>query len=71
MFLTESGHEKAERLLAEWGLIGEGESLYAPQNITLMHHVYAALRAHTLFHRISTTSCRTAKWSSSTNSRAA
>jgi len=51
VFLTESGHEKAERLLAEWGLIGEGESLYAPQNITLMHHVYAALRAHTLFHR--------------------
>ncbi|WP_233864720.1 preprotein translocase subunit SecA [Paraburkholderia adhaesiva] len=49
VFLTESGHEKAERMLAEWGLIGEGESLYAPQNITLMHHVYAALRAHTLF----------------------
>jgi preprotein translocase subunit SecA len=49
VFLTESGHEKAERLLGEWGLIGEGESLYAPQNITLMHHVYAALRAHTLF----------------------
>ncbi|TAL97224.1 MAG: preprotein translocase subunit SecA [Paraburkholderia sp.] len=49
VFLTESGHEKAERLLAEWGLIGEGESLYAAQNITLMHHVYAALRAHTLF----------------------
>ncbi|HTH74344.1 MAG TPA: preprotein translocase subunit SecA [Trinickia sp.] len=51
VFLTESGHEKAERLLAEWGLIAEGESLYAPQNITLMHHVYAALRAHTLFFR--------------------
>ncbi|WP_118182257.1 preprotein translocase subunit SecA [Paraburkholderia phosphatilytica] len=51
VFLTESGHEKAERLLAEWGLIGDGESLYAPQNITLMHHVYAALRAHTLFHK--------------------
>ncbi|TAL99860.1 MAG: preprotein translocase subunit SecA [Paraburkholderia sp.] len=49
VFLTESGHEKAERMLSEWGLIGEGESLYAPQNITLMHHVYAALRAHTLF----------------------
>ncbi|WP_322033930.1 preprotein translocase subunit SecA [Paraburkholderia sp. J76] len=49
VFLTESGHEKAERMLAEWGLIGQGESLYAPQNITLMHHVYAALRAHTLF----------------------
>ncbi|MGN7984977.1 preprotein translocase subunit SecA [Burkholderia sp. 22313] len=51
VFLTESGHEKAERLLAEWGLIGDGESLYAAQNITLMHHVYAALRAHTLFHK--------------------
>ncbi|PXW24449.1 preprotein translocase subunit SecA [Paraburkholderia caballeronis] len=51
VFLTESGHEKAERMLAEWGLIGPGESLYAPQNITLMHHVYAALRAHTLFYR--------------------
>src|SRR5579859_2087964 len=49
VFLTESGHEKAERMLSDWGLIGEGESLYAPQNITLMHHVYAALRAHTLF----------------------
>jgi preprotein translocase subunit SecA len=51
VFLTESGHEKAEHLLAEWGMIGNGESLYAPQNITLMHHVYAALRAHTLFSR--------------------
>ncbi|MFP4905583.1 DEAD/DEAH box helicase, partial [Paraburkholderia sp. BR14261] len=51
VFLTESGHEKAERMLSEWGLIGQGESLYAPQNITLMHHVYAALRAHTLFHK--------------------
>jgi len=51
VFLTERGHEKAEELLAEWGLIAPGESLYAPQNITLMHHVYAALRAHTLFFR--------------------
>ncbi|UDG82800.1 preprotein translocase subunit SecA [Candidatus Vallotia lariciata] len=51
VFLTESGHEKAERLLAEWDLINDGESLYASQNITLMHHVYAALRAHTLFFR--------------------
>ena len=51
VFLTEAGHEKAERLLAEWGMIGDGESLYAPQNITLMHHVYAALRAHTLYQR--------------------
>ncbi|VVD88295.1 preprotein translocase subunit SecA [Pandoraea terrigena] len=51
VFLTESGHEKAEQLLAEWGMIVGGDSLYAPQNITLMHHVYAALRAHTLFHK--------------------
>ncbi len=51
VFLTEQGHEKAEQLLAQWGVLGEGQSLYAPQNITLMHHVYAALRAHTLFHR--------------------
>ena len=51
VFLTEVGHEKAELALAQIGLIKEGESLYAPQNITLMHHVYAALRAHTLFNK--------------------
>ena len=51
VYLTESGHEKAERIMSEMGLIGEGESLYAPQNITLMHHLYAALRAYSLFHR--------------------
>jgi preprotein translocase subunit SecA len=51
VFLTEVGHEKAEIALAKIGLIKEGESLYAPQNITLMHHVYAALRAHTLFNK--------------------
>ena len=51
VFLTESGHEKAEVALAKLGLIKEGESLYAPHNITLMHHVYASLRAHTLFNK--------------------
>ncbi|NOV27312.1 preprotein translocase subunit SecA [Cupriavidus necator] len=51
VYLTEAGHEKAEEILVQQGLIGEGESLYAPQNITLMHHLYAALRAHSLFHR--------------------
>ncbi len=51
VFLTESGHEKAEAALIKLGLIKEGDSLYAPQNITLMHHVYAALRAHTLFNK--------------------
>ena len=51
VFLTESGHEKAESVLVKIGLLKEGDSLYAPQNITLMHHVNAALRAHTLFQR--------------------
>ncbi|MCI4440829.1 preprotein translocase subunit SecA [Tibeticola sp.] len=51
VYLTERGHETAERLLAERGLIPEGASLYDPANITLMHHLYAALRAHHLYHR--------------------
>ncbi len=51
VFLTEQGHETAERILAELGLIPEGASLYDPANITLMHHVYAALRANHLYHR--------------------
>ncbi|MEI6027409.1 MAG: preprotein translocase subunit SecA, partial [Betaproteobacteria bacterium] len=51
IFLTEDGHENAERLLAATGLLTEGASLYDPANITLMHHVYAALRARILYHR--------------------
>jgi preprotein translocase subunit SecA len=51
VFLTEDGHERAEELLAQAGLLAEGASLYDPANITLMHHVYAALRAHHLYHR--------------------
>ncbi len=49
--ISESGHEKAEQVLQRLGLLAEGESLYAPGNIILMHHLNAALRAHTLFHR--------------------
>ena len=49
--LTEDGHQHVEELLAKHGLLHEGESLYEAQNIILMHHVNAALRAHTLFHR--------------------
>jgi preprotein translocase subunit SecA len=49
--LTEAGHERAEELLAQAGLLVEGASLYDPANITLMHHVYAALRANHLYHR--------------------
>ena len=51
VFLTEDGHENAERILGEAGLLAEGASLYDPANITLMHHVYAALRANHLYHR--------------------
>ena len=49
--LTEDGHESAENLLAGLGLIPVGSSLYDPANITLVHHLYAALRANHLFHR--------------------
>ena len=49
--LTEAGHEKAEQLLSEAGLLAEGASLYEPANISLMHHLVTALRAHHLYHR--------------------
>ncbi len=51
IYLTEDGHENAERLLGEAGLLAEGASLYDASNITLMHHLYAALRAHHVYHR--------------------
>ncbi|MCW5220743.1 preprotein translocase subunit SecA [Verminephrobacter aporrectodeae subsp. tuberculatae] len=51
VFLTEQGHESAERILASQGLIAEGASVYDPANIALMHHLYAALRARHLYHR--------------------
>ena len=51
IFLTEQGHETAERLLAQAGLLPEGASLYDPANISLMHHLNAALRAHHVYHR--------------------
>ena len=51
VYLTERGHDKAETVLVELDALNDGDSLYAPQNITLMHHVYAALRAHTLYNR--------------------
>ena len=49
VYLTESGHEHFEELLSSEGLLGEGDSLYSAANISLMHHVYAAIRAHALF----------------------
>jgi preprotein translocase subunit SecA len=49
VLLSETGHEKVEAILTEMGLLPEGGSLYEASNIMLMHHVYAALRAHALF----------------------
>ncbi|HEX7971394.1 MAG TPA: preprotein translocase subunit SecA [Thiobacillus sp.] len=51
VLLSESGHEKIEAILTEMGLLPEGGSLYDASNIMLMHHVYAALRAHALYFR--------------------
>jgi len=51
VFLTEDGHEKAETVLSQMGLIPAGTSLYDPANITLVHHLNAALRAQHLYHR--------------------
>ncbi len=51
IYLTEAGHERAEELLTQAGLLAPGASLYEPANISLMHHVYAALRARQLYNR--------------------
>ena len=51
VLLTEEGHESAERILVQAGLLAEGHSLYEASNILLMHHLTTALRAHNLFHR--------------------
>jgi len=50
-FLTERGFDKAEALLTQLGLLKEGESLYDASNIMLLHHLNAAIRAHTLYRR--------------------
>ena len=51
VYLSEEGHEHVEQMLVEIGLLEEGGGLYDPSNIVLMHHVYAALRAHALFQK--------------------
>jgi preprotein translocase subunit SecA len=51
VYLTEAGHERVEDLLVSHGMLAEGDSLYSATNISLMHHVYAAIRAHALFQR--------------------
>lgn len=49
--LSEAGHEKAEHILRELNILPEGQSLYDPRNISLVHHLMVAIRAHNLFHR--------------------
>ncbi|KDC59344.1 preprotein translocase, SecA subunit [Bordetella bronchiseptica MBORD595] len=51
VYMSEAGHESAEKILTRVGLLPEGESLYDPRHIALMHHMMVALRAHTLFFR--------------------
>ncbi len=51
VFLTEQGYEKAEKILEGMGLIQANDSLYSAHNISLMHHIYAALRAHNLYNK--------------------
>ncbi|MFL6659458.1 MAG: preprotein translocase subunit SecA [Massilia sp.] len=51
VLLTEAGHEHAEAILTKMGLLPEGASLYDSANITLIHHLYAALRAHALYYK--------------------
>ena len=49
--MSEAGHEHGEQLLEQAGLLPAGSSLYEPANITLVHHLYASLRAQNLYHR--------------------
>ncbi|GAB2189092.1 preprotein translocase subunit SecA [Sessilibacter sp. MAH2] len=49
--LTEVGHQEVENLLVSNGLLQEGDSLYSPTNLGLLHHVHAALRAHSIFQK--------------------
>ena len=51
VLLSEAGHEKVEAILTELGILAPGTSLYDAANISLMHHIYAALRAHVLYHK--------------------
>ncbi|MCE9843564.1 preprotein translocase subunit SecA [Vibrio alginolyticus] len=51
VYLTETGQEYVEELLVKNGLMEEGDTLYSPANISMLHHVNAALRAHVLFER--------------------
>jgi len=71
VLLSETGHEKVEAILTEMGLLQPGGSLYDASNIMLMHHVYAALRAHALYFRDQHYVVQNNEVISSTNSPAA
>ncbi|OGT34257.1 MAG: preprotein translocase subunit SecA [Gammaproteobacteria bacterium RBG_16_51_14] len=49
VYMTETGHENIEQILLSESIIGQGQSLYDPVNISILHHLNAALRAHALF----------------------
>src|SRR5690606_2008316 len=51
VYLSETGMERAEQLLREAGIIADDGSLYSGQNLAVVHHLNAALRAHALYHR--------------------
>ncbi|MGV6818536.1 MAG: preprotein translocase subunit SecA [Thiotrichales bacterium] len=51
VFISEAGHDKVETLLVEQGLLQPGESLYDSENVAILHHLTAALRAHSLYQR--------------------
>ena len=51
IYLTERGQVRIEEIMAEKGLLKEGDTLFSASNITLLHHVMAALRAHKLFQK--------------------
>lgn len=51
IYLTEEGHQHVEEMLLEAGMLNEGESLYDPGNVMLLHHIHAALRAHVLYQK--------------------
>ena len=68
--LPRGGHERVEELLLSKGLLAEGESLYSAANLSLLHHVHSALRAHHLFQKDVDYIVQVVRWSSLTSTPA-
>jgi len=49
--ITEEGHEKIEEMMIKSGLLADGDSLYSASNLSILHHVHSAIKAHSLFQR--------------------